>query len=107
MCGTLDYLPPEMVMNEPHDETVMHLVVVFFDKISCRLISGRWAYCVTSFLSANRHSKQRTMRTHSIVSQMFDTHFHRTFPKVHVISFERFASFLFDNLSLYLADAMS
>jgi len=22
MCGTLDYLPPEMVMNEPHDETV-------------------------------------------------------------------------------------
>ena len=63
MCGTLDYLPPEMIEHKAHDEKV-NLTICGFNCIissrshsdllqrftSYRLICGALEFSVTSFL---------------------------------------------------------
>ena len=34
LCGTLDYLPPEMVENKQHDEKVSFLVCPAYSRVS-------------------------------------------------------------------------
>lgn len=39
MCGTLDYLPPEMIAGGVHDEKVFCLLLILnFNKQLCRLV---------------------------------------------------------------------
>lgn len=67
LCGTLDYLPPEMIEGKEHDDKVCvcvcdHLFFNFsfhsdsFNK-NPRLICGVWACCATNFLLAIRRSR--------------------------------------------------
>ena len=41
MCGTLDYLPPEMVENKQHDEKVRKSQLTLLSLPECPLSAGR------------------------------------------------------------------
>lgn len=89
MCGTLDYLPPEMYVvwflleliaftrfNRKTNELIRYACVcVFFysgwmgNRTMTQSTNGAWAYCATNFWSDDRHSNHQTRR---IRMQKFD-----------------------------------
>ena len=65
MCGTLDYLPPEMIEGALHDDKVVQVSSLnnIRDNFISRLISGVWEFSPTNFWWENLHSRRsRTMK---------------------------------------------
>lgn len=74
MCGTLDYLPPEMILNQEYDYNVTFLKQKkTFSKFSLRWTIGHWAFFSTNFSSVSHHSSMKSQMKHVMPSERYDT----------------------------------